>query len=168
MNSQQLLDYIVIPSLKAMGPSYNTTNSRMLLMATAAIESHCGHYVKQMEGPASGMWQMEPDTQVDIMIHSDTYHKLQDLALSLEGDKFAFEHDSPSENLSLIASPMYACFMARCKYSMDKEPLPECTDKTAIYNYYKRIYNTEHGAATYEHFDNAWKACNLSNLLLRV
>ena len=50
---------------------------------------------------------------------------------------------------------MYACAMARLKYSMDPMPLPDHNDIEAVYNYYKRIYNTPLGASTYEKFKSA-------------
>ena len=49
----------------------------------------------------------------------------------------------------LICYPMYACAMARLKYAMDEEPLPDWRDAAAIYAYYKRIYNTEGGASNF-------------------
>ena len=45
--------------------------------------------------------------------------------------------------------------MARLKYSMDPKPLPDHNDIKAVYDYYKRIYNTTLGASTYEKFLSA-------------
>ena len=50
---------------------------------------------------------------------------------------------------------MYACATARLKYSMDPMPLPDHNDIGAVYNYYKRIYNTPLGASTFEKFKSA-------------
>src|SRR6056297_2531573 len=36
-----------------------------LLMGTAAQESHLGHYIEQINGPAKGIFQMEPATFED-------------------------------------------------------------------------------------------------------
>jgi hypothetical protein len=38
---------------------------------------------------------------------------------------------------------------------MDKAPLPEHDDIEAVYDYYKRIYNTPLGASTYQKFKSA-------------
>jgi len=48
MDAQQLLDHIIKPTLKYMGGGYDSKNARMLLLATAAVESNCGQYVKQI------------------------------------------------------------------------------------------------------------------------
>ena len=61
-----------------------------------------------------------------------------------------------------IISPTYACAMARLKYSMDPNPLPKLTgdnnaDSRAFFSYYKRVYNTELGASTFDKWAVALK-----------
>ncbi len=170
MNPQQLHDFIIKPTLKYMGGNYYSKESAFLLLCTAAIESNCGEYIKQINGPALGIWQMEPATHNDIWDHSDAFDcnvfidKMTSLQSSvLDGD----------DNLALL--PMYACAMARLKYSMTPEALPEYTgnhsvdsksfyDYYAKYEYYKRVYNTELGASTYQKWCNAIAA----NHILKV
>jgi hypothetical protein len=163
MNAQQLLDFIIIPTLQYMGHGYNSKNAQMLLLATAAIESKCGYYIKQINGPALGIWQMEPATHVDIWGNCDALRgeEVSELVVNLTLEKSIGGH---SENL--IPSPMYACAMARLKYSMDKAPLPDHNDKKAIYREYKRIYNTPLGASTFEKFKAAWFECGLDKIKL--
>lgn len=161
MNAQQLLDYIIKPTLEYMGGNYNSKNAQMLLLATAAIESDCGYYVKQINGPAKGIWQMEPDTHKDIYFNCDAMMsnffnaRISDLMVSADTPKGEF-----------ISSPMYACAMARLKYSMDAAPLPDHKDINAVYKYYKRIYNTELGASTFGKFGAAWSKNNLGKIKL--
>jgi len=167
MDAQQLLDNIIKPTLKYMGCNYDSKNARMLLLATAAIESKCGHYIKQVGGPAMGIWQMEPDTLHDIYDNCDAlatnntklYHILDSL------DLFNVTHNEDLAE-SLVISPMYACAMARLKYSMDPKPLPECNNIRQVYDYYKRIYNTPLGASTYEKFKQAWLYHKLNKIEL--
>jgi len=150
MNSQQLLDYIIKPTHKYMGGHYESTNANFLSLCTAAIESNCGYYIKQVGGPALGVWQMEPATEADIWDNCDALR-----------DKIFFstlnslENGYPDDAVELIISPMYACAMARLKYSMDVAPLPDHNNTRAVYDYYKRIYNTPLGASTYEKFKQA-------------
>ena len=66
----------------------------------------------------------------------------------------------------LIVSPMYACAMARLKYSMDPAPLPDSENTRAVYDYYKRIYNTPAGASTYEKFKQALISNGVFNVKL--
>ena len=149
MDAQQLHDYIIKPTLEYMGGNYNSKNARFLLLCTAAIESNCGYCIKQVGGPALGIWQMEPATEIDIWANCDA---MQDDEFC-ESMFFMFPptHEDRFSDAMMIA-PMYACAMARLKYSMDKEALPDHDDIGAVYEYYKRIYNTPLGASTYEKF----------------
>jgi len=167
MKAQQLLDYIIKPSLEFMDGNYNSENAQMLLLATAAIESKCGYYIKQVNGPALGIWQMEPATLHDIYDNCDALATNNHLMYKKVDYLDLFEATQTSElERGLMLSPMYACAMARLKYSMDSEPLPNYNDKKAIYDYYKRIYNTPLGASTYEKFDSAWNYCGLDAVIL--
>jgi len=160
MNSQQLYDHIIKPTHEYMGGNYESKNANFLSLCTAAIESNCGYYIKQVGGPALGVWQMEPETHKDIHLNCDAikenrfHHKL----LSLQMD-CTHEDD-------LIVSPMYACAMARLKYSMDPAPLPDSGNIRAVYDYYKRIYNTPAGASTYEKFKQALISNGVFNVKL--
>ena len=66
MDAQQLHDYIIKPTLQYMSGNSSSNDSAFLLFCTAAIESNCGEYIKQINGPALGVWQMEPATHMDI------------------------------------------------------------------------------------------------------
>lgn len=160
MNPQQLHDLIIKPTLEYMGGNYYSKESAFLLLCTAAIESDCGYYIKQINGPALGIWQMEPATHDDIWLNCD----------SLEIDGFADDVNqfgvgfnfAENNHDDLFQSPTYACAMARLKYSMDSNPLPKLTgdnnaDSRAFYDYYKRVYNTGLGASTFDKWAVALK-----------
>lgn len=154
MNAQQLHDHIIKPTLDYMGGNYYSKNAAFLLLCTAAIESNCGEYIKQINGPALGVWQMEPNTCQDTWDNCDFIKT--DMGNSMIYELTISDGVINDElNLSLISSPMYACAMARLKYSMDKAALPDHNDIKAVYDYYKRIYNTPLGASTYEKFKSA-------------
>jgi hypothetical protein len=156
MNAQQLHDHIIKPTLEYMSGNYYSKDAAFLLLCTSAIESNCGEYIKQIGGPALGIFQMEPKTHDDIWENCDAgYGVVGQLVINLAS------HDSiaPGElfdgKQDLIYSPRYACAMARLKYSMDTAPLPDRNDIKAVYSEYKRIYNTPLGASTYERFLSA-------------
>jgi len=157
MNAQQLHDHIIKPTLEYMGSNYYSKDAAFLLLCTAAIESNCGHYIKQVNGPALGIWQMEPDTEKDIWTNCDALQttSFHDLIASLVIDSATPNPISAWSECDLIVSPIYACAMARLKYSMDKAALPDHSDIEAVYKEYKRIYNTPLGASTYEKFKSA-------------
>lgn len=150
MNPQQLHDLIIKPTLEYMGGNYYSKESAFLLLCTSAIESDCGHYIKQIDGIALGIWQMEPKTHNDIWQNCD--------ALKTEFGQIIRNLAPIYSKLSdddLIDAPKYACAMTRLKYSMDPNPLPKLTgdnnaDSRAFYDYYKRVYNTELGASTFD------------------
>ncbi|QDP48175.1 MAG: hypothetical protein Unbinned6437contig1000_29 [Prokaryotic dsDNA virus sp.] len=153
MNAQQLYDYIIKPTHQYMGGNYESKESNFLSLCTAAIESNCGEYIKQINGPALGIWQMEPDTHDDIWNNCDAFRD-SDFLTRIDSliPVFTFE--------SLIDAPIYACAMARLKYSMDPHPLPKLSgdkdlDCINFFEYYKRVYNTKFGASTYQKWVNA-------------
>ena len=154
MNSQQLHDHIIKPTLEYMGGNYNSENARFLLLCTAAIESNCGYYIKQVGGPALGIWQMEPDTFDDIRENCDAINK-DELLKGKIGELITAGCDDGGWFTAAIDSSKLACSFARLKYSMDSAALPDHNDIKAVYDYYKRIYNTPLGASTYEKFKSA-------------
>ncbi|MCP4060720.1 MAG: hypothetical protein GY738_26250 [Pseudoalteromonas sp.] len=166
MNAQQLHDFIISPTLVYMGKSYNSKNARFLLLCTAAIESKCGHYIKQINGPALGIWQMEPATEDDVWGNCDALDNVDFnyniSSLQIDRARYGLALNGKD----LVLSPTYACAMARLKYSMDSEPLPDYNDFKAVYEYYKRIYNTPLGASTYAKFKQACIDCGIFEVKL--
>ena len=144
-----------------MGGGYDSKNARMLMLATAAIERNCGYYIKQINGPAHGIWQMEPDTEQDIWDNCDALRD-QNFFNTIN----FLENGCGEGNQELIISPLYACAIARLKYAMDPNPLPPHNEIFEIYRYYKRIYNTESGASTFDKFKAAWKSNSLDKINL--
>ena len=157
MNPEQLLDLIITPTHKYMGGNYQSDSADLLSLCTTAIESDCGYYIKQVNGPALSIWQMEPLTHNDIWYNCDAlkinylgslFHKILSLSFGDETTPVDIGHTD------LIDSPKYACAMARLKYAMDEYPLPKVTgdrklDEVNFYEYYKRVYNTELGKSTF-------------------
>jgi hypothetical protein len=102
-----------------------------LLLGTCAVESAFGTYLKQIRGPAFGVFQMEPPT----------FYWL--------AEKFGFHDRSHFElewNLRL------AILAARYRYWAVPEPLPPADDLDALAAYWKQHYNTPAGAGRPEDF----------------
>ena len=166
MDAQQLHDYIIKPTLQYMGGNYYSKDSAFLLLCTAAIESNCGEHIKQINGPALGVWQMEPSTHIDLWNNCDAINSKSQLQFKVEGLRVVV---SKTFDCDLLQSPTYACAMARLKYSMDPHPLPKLTgdssvDLKSFYDYYKRVYNTELGASTYD----KWCTAIAANHIMKV
>lgn len=149
MNPEQLLELIITPTHKYMGGNYQSDSADLLSLCTAAIESDCGYYIKQVNGPALGIWQMEPDTHQDIWDNCDILRSDFGQIIRNLGPIYSALADN-----DLVDAPKYACAMTRLKYSMDSNPLPKVTgnrkeDEANFYDYYKRVYNTELGKSTF-------------------
>ena len=63
----QLVKYIIKPALGSIVPDRIMSQDAVtLLTGTAAKESIVGKYVKQINGPALGIYQIEPNTHQDL------------------------------------------------------------------------------------------------------
>ncbi len=136
IRTQDLKNYIIIPALQSMGHGLSGESTVQLLLATAAQESHMGEFLHQVNGPALGIYQMEPAT------FTDTIHRAS--------NTLAFIEIATSDRL--VYDLRYATVVARAKYFLDPEPLPEANDINGIWTVYKRVWNTPLGAATQQQF----------------
>jgi len=135
MNVSQLRNLIirVLTDLNMMSDS-----AVNLLLGTAAQESHL-KYIKQWQGPALGLFQMEPETEHDIWNNYLIYHpKIIDTIGKITG------HYQPGPWLEWDLA--YQIIMARLHYRRVKESLPNTLDGMAAY--WKEHYNTPLGAGT--------------------
>ena len=115
-----------------------------LLMMTAAHESRMGTFLEQRGGPALGIFQMEPATLKDLYENYIAYRvRLYDLARSFEVKPLTREQN-------LMVNLPFMIVTARLHFYRDKEPLPSLHDIDAMARYYKRVWNTDKGAATPE------------------
>lgn len=156
MNPQVLHDYIIFPTLEAMkaydGFDYNTQSARQLLLATMGQESHCCDYIKQVKGPALGPYQMEPATIADLYLNFATGAKKELLY------KFLSLAELQYPNLiGTVGNLHYATALARMNYRRFPGALPAFGDRSAMWTYYKKFWNSVVGAATEEDFNVNWE-----------
>jgi hypothetical protein len=109
-----------------------------LLMGTAAQESRLGKYIVQINGPAKGIFQMEPATEKDLW----KYIVRKDLNYLIGTVSGVFG----SNPLHLEGNLIYQIIMARIFYRRIKDAIPEGLVLQA--KYYKKYWNTELGKAT--------------------
>src|ERR1700722_17623196 len=100
-----------------------------LLMFTCANESNGGTYIKQLTGPALGIFQMEPNTYNDIW-HNYIVNR-HDLLLQLQHQ---FNINGIPDEHQLIYDLRFATVMARIHYARVKEPIPDMHDLDAIWS----------------------------------
>lgn len=115
-----------------------------LLLLTAAQESHLGGYIKQVEGPALGIFQMEPRTDQDI---HENFLPHNPPLLSRVCD-FIPKGFGRIEGLQWDLG--YQIVMARMQYWRQSEPLPPYKEVERMAQYWKKWYNTEAGKGTVE------------------
>ncbi|QDP54496.1 MAG: hypothetical protein Unbinned5336contig1001_28 [Prokaryotic dsDNA virus sp.] len=120
-----------------------------LIYETGMAESRYVALEQSGGGPALGFFQCEPATLHDCIDNYIKYRpELQESLSSL-----GFLADDPEYSLQTnIAVQVYFC---RIKYRRDKEPIPKTLKGRA--EYWKKVYNTEGGKGTVEHYMKANK-----------
>lgn len=140
LKATQLRDLIIKPTLIEL-IAYSEEAAE-LLMFTCAVESDGGTYVKQVGGPALGIYQMEPNTYNDIW---ENYIKVKGSLMLILLSNFDLVN-MPNED-KMIYDLRFATIMARIHYLRVNEKLPPANDVDKIWSYYKRYYNTAKGDA---------------------
>lgn len=144
IDAAQLRDLIIRPTLESLG-MYSKA-AEQLVLGTACHESECGQWLKQIRGPALGIYQMEPATHGDIinnwLVHNAA---LYERVMRVVGDgRFSADR--------LVYDLRYATVMCRLHYRRRPEPLPDAGDWAAMAEYHKKYYNTYLGKSTPEKF----------------
>lgn len=143
INYMQLKELIIKPTLDLL--QMYSVDAEELLVFTCACESLGGTYLKQIKGPALGIYQMEPNTYTDIW---QNYIKNHGMIVNLLTLNFQC-HNMPLPE-RMIYDLRYATAMARIHYRRVKEGLPPANDVNKIWEYYKKYYNTPLGKAEQE------------------
>ena len=121
----------------------------VLVLRTGQAESGYKTLRQYGDGPALSFWQVEPATAKDCV---DNY-------LKFRKDRFdglkslGFIEDQLE--YSLLSNIAVGAAFCRIKYLRDSKPIPSWDDVYAQAHYWKRVYNTELGKGTIEHFKNS-------------
>ena len=150
MNPKQLRELVIRPTLHMLGAW--SAPAEDLLLGTAAQESHCGRYIRQLgcsgNVGAFGIWQMELATARDIY---DNYLRYKpELQHKVDGLRGA----SQSITDALMTNLAYACAMARVHYLRSPGSIPATTAGQAAY--WKQHYNTPSGKGTVAEYMDNW------------
>lgn len=147
INKDQLRKYVIRPTLKYL--DLWSESAEDLLMGTSAQESQLGTYLHQLgNGPALGIYQMEPATQKDIWENFLAYRPdLKKKISDISAIKFMYEGDN-----QMMWNLAYATAMCRIHYLRVPEALPAYNNLEAYAAYWKKYYNTPLGAGTEKEF----------------
>lgn len=120
-------------------------NAEELLVFTCAAESDGGRYLTQVQGPALGIYQMEPATYTDLWTN---FIRARNQMATLLAIHMGCNRIPEIERL--IYDLHFATAMARLHYLRCPGKLPEPKDIDGIWDYYKTHYNTPKGKAKKE------------------
>lgn len=142
MNLGQLRDHIVRPALRHI--ELWSPAAENLVLGTALTESR-GEFVRQVGGPALGLWQMEPATHDDLWlwINAPGRRLLSEAVRGLESSASisAGAHE-------LIGNLWYGAAMCRVFYRRLRDELPAERDALNMAKLWKLRYNTPLGAGS--------------------
>ncbi len=134
INIPQFRANIVRPTLEAIGAHNRVAED--LVLGTALQESNL-HYLRQLnQGPARGVYQMEPAT------HDDIWEDYLAFRAELRTHVSAFLAPEQGRVDQLVWNLAYATAMCRVHYLRVPHPLPDPGDIRAMGEYWKRHYNT--------------------------
>tara|TARA_R100001129_G_scaffold182438_1_gene163077 strand:- start:2926 stop:3408 length:483 start_codon:yes stop_codon:yes gene_type:complete len=122
-----------------------------LVMVLRTGQAESGYRVLQQNGggPALSYWQVEPATAKDCVDNYLKYRETRYNALLSLG------YTPNNIEYSLLSNISVGAAFCRIKYLRDRKPIPSWDDVEAQAAYWKRVYNTELGKGTIEHFIKA-------------
>ena len=144
INASDLRQLVIRPTLRHIG--LWSESAENLLMGTAAQETLLGRYLKQINGVALGLFQMEPATHEDLYDNYLFYHAdLEDVIHGLLAPRVRMLDQ-------LVWNLAYATACCRIQYYRFPEPLPAAHDIDGLAMYWKTRWNTVEGKGTVEEF----------------
>lgn len=135
LNAGQVRLYVVGPALKQLDLWSQAAED--LVLGTGLVESRLS-YLHQVNGPALGLFQMEPATHDDIWsnyIKTDLRLKLYNMMMLSSGN----------QSNQMVWNLLYAAAMCRIHYRRVPEPLPDVGNIYGYAYYWKKYYNTPAG-----------------------
>lgn len=133
MTPSNLLNLVIRPSLRLMGPRFQSREAEVMLVAIALQESRIQHRV-QVGGPAHGFWQFESGGGVKgVLTHPSSAQTARAMCSELN-----FNADQATVYAKIVDNDMLACVIARLLLFTDPKPLPAVSDMNGSWAYYKR------------------------------
>ena len=127
----------------------NSEDASALVYRTGMAESGYRHLSQMGSGPAVGFFQVEPATIDDTWNNYAVYRKpIMDILKDMG-------FDPNNSKISVMSSIALQAAFCRLKYRRDRLPIPPADDLYAQAAYWKRVYNTELGKGSVEHFVKA-------------
>ena len=147
LDATQLRQMVIKPALEKL--HLWSTAAEQLVLGTEIVESALIYIRQHGDGPALGLWQVEPATDDDLYTNYLSYR--QELGARLM--ELRAPALSMSENLSTNLT--YGAAVCRLCYYRQPEALPEAGDIEGQAAFWKQHYNTPLGAGTVSKYMSA-------------
>lgn len=134
INPYQFVNLILESALKACG--MYSLDAMYLMVCTAGVESKLTHIKQLPDGPALGLFQIEPATYADCQRYLKNNMALRDQILAYTQRTFIPDHPN-----ILISDFALNALIARVKYWMQAEAIPSYKDPEGQAAYYEKYYN---------------------------
>ena len=129
----------------------DSEDARDLVYKTGMAESGDRALEGYGNNPAIGFWQVEPFTMNDTVENYINYRP--ELKIKI----YALGYDDIDSELRLMSNMALQVAFCRLKYRRDRYALPGSDNIEAQAKYWKRVYNSEKGRGTVEHYIKANK-----------
>jgi len=156
---KQIRDYIVRPTLNYLNLPGGIVAEK-LIMGTAAQESKFT-YIKQIKGPALGLWQIEPFTLWDILesvserlliaLDETSLYRLSNVVY-IRKDISDNQHRFISIEAEVPGNLFLACALCRIFYYLKPFPMAKVWNVSWAATIWKKYYNTHLGKGKPEEF----------------
>ena len=140
MLASQILSLVIRPALSKI--NLWSPSAEELVLGTAIVESGLTYIRQWGDGPALGLWQVEPSTQNDLYTNFLNYQPEHESALM----ELRAPNLSMDENLA--TNLMYGAAVCRLCYYRKPDALPEAGDIEGQAAFWKQHYNTPLGKGT--------------------
>lgn len=156
-NVSHFKDLIVVPALAQVGeaierPQFYSESAINLIMGTGIAESRLSALRQIGGGPAGGLLQIEPPTFDDVYCR---YLQQESKAELLRAIRFFMNEEEPY--VQVIGCMKFAVLIARVRYWMVEEKLPNHDDVDGLAYYYKKYYNTYEGKGSEAKFKTGYQ-----------
>lgn len=157
--SPSSIAHMIVQVCKEIKGSDDVRNDVSLMIGTCAKESNFVFREQLDGGPARGIFQVEPETAVDIFRHylrfnERRYNQLTKIWFNLQTPIPYFEPGEDDLARHLATNDVFCTVIARYKYLRDKDPIPsEPVDQA---KYWHKVYQTYGGAHTWREYLKRW------------
>ena len=140
MLASQMLALLIRPALKKL--KLWSLSAEELVLGTAIVESGLTYLKQHGDGPALGLWQVEPAT------HDDLYTNFLNFRPKLGSKLIELRAAGLSLDENLATNLMYGAAVCRLCYYRKPDALPAAGDIEGQAAFWKQHYNTPLGKGT--------------------